>query len=132
MTKEKELWYNIIKGDGFMISKELFISVIDKIQKQQKKVEEFNDALDKICDGWPVYDTDNEYLNALLDVLNEEFHDEGDTIGWWLWESSEKKIGVPNDEGKIVWYQIESKEQLYDYLVGNYKELSIVEVEDNV
>lgn len=114
-----------------MISKELFISVIDKIRKQQKKVEEFNDALDKICDGWPVYDVDNEYLNALLDVLNEEFHDKSDTIGWWLWESSEKKIGVPNDENKIVWYQVESKEQLYDYLVGNYKELPIVEVEDN-
>ena len=108
-----------------MISKELFCSVIDKIRKQDKKITKFNSALSDICDGYPIFDAENLYLSALLDILHSEMKDETDVIGWWLWENVDKKIGVKIDN-EYVWFLIDTPERLYDYLVGDYKSLSVV------
>lgn len=108
-----------------MISKELFCSVIDKIQKQDKKINKFNKALSDICDGYPIFDAENLYLSALLDILHSEMNDDTDVIDWWLWENVDKKIGV-KVRGEYVWFLIDTPQKLYDYLVGDYKNLSVV------
>ena len=38
-----------------MLPKELFLSTLEKIQKQEARIDEFNTALSKICDGFPVF-----------------------------------------------------------------------------
>ena len=48
-----------------MLPKELFLSTLEKIQKQEARIDEFNTALSKICDGFPVFDSENQYLIAL-------------------------------------------------------------------
>lgn len=52
-----------------MISKELFCKTIADIQTQDAKMHEFDVALNKICDSSVVFDADNLYLSALLQIL---------------------------------------------------------------
>ena len=52
-----------------MISKQLFCKTIAGIQAQDKKMHEFDVALNKICDSSVVFDADNLYLSALLQIL---------------------------------------------------------------
>lgn len=52
-----------------MISKQLFCKTIADIQAQDKKTHEFDVALKKICDSSMVFDADNLYLSALLQIL---------------------------------------------------------------
>lgn len=49
-----------------MISKELFCKTIADIQTQDTRMNEFGDALNKICDTSVVFDVNNLYLAALL------------------------------------------------------------------
>ena len=69
-----------------MLPKELFLSTIEKIQKQEARIDEFNTALSKICDGFPVFDSENQYLIALRELLKHTMQDQYDYIGWWLYE----------------------------------------------
>lgn len=98
-----------------MITKELFINVINNIRKQEKRVDKFSKALSTICDGHPVFDTNNLYLKSLLDVLKATFDDQDDYITWWLWEDVEKKVWL-EDQTEI---DLSTPEQLYDFLVDN-------------
>ena len=68
-----------------MLPKELFLSTLEKIQKQEARIDEFNTALSKICDGFPVFDSENQYLIALRELLKYTMQDQYDYIGWWLY-----------------------------------------------
>lgn len=103
-----------------MLKKDTFVYAINAIQEQRKKNEEFNDALDKICDGYPVFDVNNKYLEALLKIMKEEMHDDDDFIGWYLYEDVEKVVTV-NDGITTKSYELTSPELLYDFLVDMYK-----------
>ena len=70
-----------------MLPKELFLSTLEKIQKQEARIDEFNTALSKICDGFPVFDSENQYLIALRELLKYTMQDQYDYIGWWLYEA---------------------------------------------
>ena len=98
-----------------MITKSTFVNVVNNIRKQEKRVDKFSKALSQICDGHPVFDTNNLYLKSLLDVLKETFNDQDDYITWWLWEDVEKKVW-PEDGTEI---DLSTPEQLYDFLVEN-------------
>ena len=65
-----------------MLPKELFLSTLEKIQKQEARIDEFNTALSKICDGFPVFDSENQYLIALRELLKYTMQDQYDYIGW--------------------------------------------------
>lgn len=75
-----------------MISKELFCQTIADIQAQDTRMNEFGDALNKICDTSVVFDVNNLYLTALLRILKEELNDRADIIQWWLYEDVRKCI----------------------------------------
>lgn len=95
------------------ISKELFVEVIENIQKQEEKNNKFSKALNEMCDGWPLWDVNNLYLRSLLKVLETIFHDNYDTISWFLWEDVEKKIWLA--DGTEI--DVSTPENLYDYLI---------------
>lgn len=109
------------EGDTFAdknnpVSKSLFVETMENIKKQDQKINRFNDALNEICDGYPIFDSENLYLVSLLDLLNEIFRDEDDWIGWWLYEDVEKEV---LHKGREI--NLNSAEQLYDFLVANMK-----------
>lgn len=98
-----------------MIPENLFMKTIENIQKQREKVSRFNDALDEICDGWPIFDTNNLYLESLLDILKEIFHDDNDWIEWWLYEDVEKKVWY--DDGTEI--DITEPKAFCNFLIQN-------------
>lgn len=108
------------------ISKETFVNTLDKIQTERARIEKINDALDEICDGYPVIMAGNGYLEALLDVLNEVFGEENDqypTIDWWLFEDVPKVITIlpehhKNSTGEEINVDVSTPERLYDYLIN--------------
>ena len=100
-----------------LISRELFLSTLDKIRRQDARIEEFEDALQKLCDIRPAFDRGNLYLEALLELLQYTMHDASDVIGWWLYEA-------PKDDPTVSWIEdgveisrtLSSPDALYDYL----------------
>lgn len=103
-----------------MLPKELFLSTLEKIRQQEARIDEFNLALGKMCDGFPVFDKDNLYLAALRDLLKHTMHDQYDNIGWWLYEAPDAGYTVSWDEdGEEISVDLTSPDTLYDYLAQN-------------
>ena len=99
--------------------KEVFISTIEKIQKQEARIDEFNTALSKICDGFPVFDSENQYLIALRELLKYTMQDQYDYIGWWLYEAPDAGYTIwwNDEDGKEIRVDLTEPGALYDYLV---------------
>lgn len=101
-----------------MLPKELFLSTISKIQKQEKRMNAFSKALSKVCDGFPVFDKNNLYLEALFDLLKHTMQDKYDNISWWLYEAPESGYTISWEEnGEEVSVDLTDAGTLYDYLV---------------
>lgn len=97
------------------ISLEEFKIIISKIQEQQRKTEAFDNALKNMCGGFSIaFDTENEYLSALLLLLNKIFKEKDKpypTLDWFLYEQPNK-----------MYYQnyelIPTVESIYEILVA--------------
>lgn len=103
-----------------MITKELFVRIMGEMTQERERIEKFNDALGLVCDGYPVVELGNGYLNALIDTLNAYFNEENEeypTIEWWLYENVEKKIKVKTKEEELE-LDVTNAEDLYDFLMA--------------
>ena len=101
-----------------MLPKELFLSTIEKIRQQEKRMDEFSKALSKVCDGFPVFDKNNLYLESLFDLLKHTMQDEYDNISLWLYEAPEAGYTISWEEnGEEVSVDLTEASALYDYLV---------------
>ena len=104
-----------------MISKEQFVRIICNIQEQRSKIQEFDDALRKLCDGYSIFDVDNMYLSSLLELLSMEMNDEEHHIEEWIFE--DHKIKTHREKAHFRSCQAEreilldSPEKLYDFLL---------------
>lgn len=101
-----------------MISKELFIKCIDNIKKQDAKMEKFSDMIEELSDCYCTFDSNNLYLESLIDLLYASFNIDvnNDILFWWLYETDVKKI-IYNEDGTVC-KDVSNVEDLYDYLVG--------------
>ena len=107
------------------LSKEDFLWIMGNYDKQVKRNEEFNDALNKMCDGFPVWDSENGYLNALLFSLYRIFNiqDEGmNTIDWYLFETG----ACTGNPCRTTWMNgymvnVENYSVLYDLLCAEHE-----------
>ena len=99
-----------------MISKELFVQIINNIQEQEKIDTEFSKALETVCDSYCLYGTKNKIYSSLLLLLKEIFKDSEDYIGWWLYEDVPKIIYINKKKRKV-----NTLELLYDFLIENMK-----------
>ena len=97
-----------------MITKELFIEIIENIKKQNAVDDEISTALEKVCGSYVIFNTENLIYSSLYKLLEEVFKDKGDWIQWWLYEDVEKKAWIGEEE--II---LENVEQLYDILIKN-------------
>lgn len=105
-----------------MIPKELFLSTIEKILRQRERIDAFENALKDLCDGHPVFDRENLYLEALLDLLKFSMNDTYDYIDWWLYEAPSSGFMVWWEEhGEEVSADLSTPTALYDYLVEGAK-----------
>ena len=76
-------------------------------------------AVSKICDGFPVFDSENQYLIALRELLKYTMQDQYDYIGWWLYEAPDAGYTVwwDDEDGKEIRVDLTEPGALYDYLV---------------
>ena len=102
-----------------MLPKELFLSTLEKIKEQEKRIDKFNTALSEICDGFPVFNSENQYLIALRDLLKYTMQDQYDYIGWWLYEAPDAGYTIwwDDKDGQEVSVDLTEPSALYDYLV---------------
>ena len=106
----------------FVLSKSDFIWAMEEYEKQHNKVQEFNDALDKMCDGYAVFDTENGYMNAFFFILNKIFgidKTELNTIDWYLFDCSDGSR-ITEKNGYEV--NVQGYSMLYDLLLAEYYE----------
>ena len=97
-----------------MLPKALFLSTIEKIRQQEARIDEFDKALSKMCDGFPAFDKDNLYLLALRDLLKYTMQDQYDNIGGWLYEAPDAGYTVSWEEaGKEVSVDLTEAGALY-------------------
>ena len=102
------------KGVLPVLPKALFLSTIEKIRQQEARIDEFDKALSKMCDGFPAFDKDNLYLLELRDLLKYTMQDQYDNIGWWLYEAPDAGYTVSWEEaGKEVSVDLTEAGALY-------------------
>lgn len=116
------------------LTKEEFVRYLNRIQHDIKRRKDFNDAVDKICDGYPVVELGNEWLDVSLELLSKAMNDKPDKHGtlieWWLYEAKEGEkylyFSNPVENQSITCHQgdktvkisINTPEELYDYLAN--------------
>lgn len=110
-----------------MISKQTFINTIEAIKRQDKKEQEFSEALDTIVDGRFVSQMSVDIHSALVTVLEEIFQDKDEWISWWMYETSfgqDKKMkaydGDVDKGGKEI--KLGDAGKLYDFLLKNMED----------
>jgi len=110
-----------------MITLEQFKKIIDTIREQDKIDSEINNALQKICGSWVMFNTDNKVYPLVPMLLKEIFNDKGDWISYWMWDCSfgekygEKKGQLAATEKNGKYIDIKTVEKLYRYLVKESK-----------
>ena len=103
-----------------MISKNMFCKAMHAILSEKANNKNLETALEHyLVDGYATV-RDSATFNVLLELLKEEFKDDGQysTIEWWLFDKVDKKI---YNEDNTVRRDLRTVESLYDYLVENLK-----------
>lgn len=97
-----------------MISKEIFVKLIDAIKREDERCDKESDAFQILLPEVSVIKI-SELQNELIEILEKAFNC-GDLISWWLFEDVEKVL-YEADTNK-VYKRLDTTEDLYDYLVS--------------
>lgn len=108
------------------ISKELFVTSLNKIKEGLDKRHEFDDLMEKFSDSFFVSTLGEEWLTTATELLSFAVGDKDDGHGtmleWFLYEDVEKKIFLtPNSKynttDKEIEIDVSTPELLYDYFL---------------
>lgn len=100
------------------ITKETFVKVLNMIKEQQEIDDKVGDALETVCGGWVLFNSENKNHQALVMLLEELCVDIHEYISWWLYESCKKivrEVAINSDKEPRVW-DLTTPEALYDYM----------------
>lgn len=99
-----------------MISKEIFLEVINNIKLEEQRLDRISSVLENDCiDGWAVFKPSYSAQNVHV-LLKAIFGEEGyELISWWLYEDVEKLI-YKADTNEII-ADLTKPEDLYDYII---------------
>lgn len=100
------------------ITKEMFVKVLNMIKEQQEIDDKVGDALETVCGGWVLFNSENKNHQALVMLLEELCVDIHGYISWWLYESIEKivkEVNIASDKEPRTW-DLTTPEALYDYI----------------
>lgn len=103
-----------------MFTKETFVEALQSIKNQERFTHELNDVCRKYQADYSGLALCPITLLTLIKVLEEVMHDAGGYITWWLYEGVEKVISWEEDGHEII-CNVQKAEDLYDFLVDNYK-----------
>lgn len=106
-----------------MITKEMFVNTMNKLQELDTKMNAVDNAMHNLCgDFGSFYIADIFYIT--IDLLQEIFHDQEDNnLGYFVWERDwlqDFKLGDIMVDNKPV--KIENWEDVYDFLVDCMEE----------
>ena len=107
------------------ITKEEFLLILNNIRTQKRKNEKLNDALDDMCDGYVIFNSNDKYLESLLMALNRIFYQPDDdihnTIDWYLYgnDSNYDNSHIMTVDGYDV--DINTDELLYELLAVEFE-----------
>ena len=110
------------------ISKELFVETLNAIKKGLEQRDQIDKALTQFCDSYVITNIGDDWLNALIKLLENAVGDEvspkyGSTITWWLYENVVPKViylqsdHPKNTTGEELEIPVETPEQLYEYFL---------------
>lgn len=100
------------------ITKETFVKVLNTIKEQQEIDDKIGDALETICGGWVLFNSENKNHQALVMLLEELCVDIHGYIKWWLYESCAKiikEVATNSNKEPRTW-DLTTPEALYDYI----------------
>lgn len=97
--------------------KELFIRAIYTIQTDEASLRDFSEAITKISpESTPVvFGSGLKSANTILDLVVALTDFPRDILEWWLWDLGEKIVRIELKD-RMVTYEIESPEELFEYL----------------
>lgn len=95
---------------------------LEKFKDYMTDIQTFTEDYNKAREYINVEVMDNLYLpcNSLINLLSEQFNDESDWIGYWVYDldlGTKWKEGTVIDNGKDV--KLKTVEDLYVMLIGN-------------
>ena len=82
-----------------MITKAMFIEIMNTIITLHREEEKFNSVLSEIDEEFGGCFIHNKSINVLVKILRDLTNDENDNIGYWLWEL---EFGEKYTEGCIT------------------------------
>ena len=102
------------------ISEELFIETLNSIKEGYGRIKQFDKALTSISDSFFICNAGEEWLNALIKLLEDVMNDHptpkyDSHISWWLFDDVEKKLWW-EENGEKVELDLTTPEALYKYL----------------
>lgn len=108
-------------GGLIVLTKQEFIKYMNVIFDYQKQNERFSNTLTQVCDNsGVVFSLGDKLLDNYINLLSILMNDEGvQTISWWLYDAPQNDkiiIETDTDTGRRKTYNVETVEDLYDYL----------------
>lgn len=116
-----------------MMRKENFVKAINALIEQSERDCEFEKALEPFFDNYLISSLSDHLQNAVIDLLEDEMNDIGETISWWLYDAPE---AGKNKESCYIFLQdgteitVETPEQLYDFLTASKSRSKIDELKN--
>ena len=98
------------------ITKEMFVKVLNMIKEQQEIDDKVGDALETVCGGWVLFNSENKNHQALVMLLEELCVDIHGYLSWWLYESCDKIVTCTNSDKEPRVWDLTTPEALYDYI----------------
>ena len=105
-----------------MISLNLFVKIIQDIQRQEEK----DDKLTKLlvcpdCTGW--INSAEDLISDLVELLQFELGDKYECVSWWLYDISDnnKFVYEDIDDTREVKYDLNDLKDLYYYIIKDFK-----------
>ena len=110
------------------ISRELFIETLNAIKKGLEQRDQIDKALTQFCDSYVITNIGDDWLNALIKLLENIVGDDpeikyGTIIEWWLYENVVPKViylqphHPKNTTVEELEISVETPEQLYEYFL---------------
>ena len=114
------LYFSGYKREVYMISLDLFKSIITHIEQQEEKDKRLTELLiDPEFTGW--ISTANDLIDDLVKLLEYELGDKYEYISWWLYDIADGNKFVYEDfkDDKQIRYNLNDLKDLYNYIIGD-------------
>ena len=105
-----------------MISKELFVQTMERLEKLERKMNNVDEALHELSPdfcGFYIPET----IDVVVDLMRDVFKDKNDWLGYFIYEQDFLNTLQSNDVQVVgVPVDLTSWDKVYDFLIKNMEE----------